>query len=154
MKIEDAEVKTNGIGVTESQFLTYIKEGFRELSKDFVRPNVIARPAVDKKLQACEPISCNWAECVFDDSPLTMKDLGLADLKPAPAKLDDDRAQVKDPTEEVNLGTQEDPKITYVNATLPNEIKEKFKYLLCKFKDCFAWSYDEMPGLYSRRRHS
>ncbi|KAF7126508.1 hypothetical protein RHSIM_Rhsim11G0082000 [Rhododendron simsii] len=146
MKIEDVEVKSNGIGVTESQFLTYIKEGFRELSKDFVRPNVIARPAVDKKLQACEPISCNWAECVFDDSPLTMKDLGLADLKPAPAKLDDDRAQVKDPTEEVNLGTQEDPKITYVNATLPDEIKEKFKYLLCKFKDCFAWSYDEMPG--------
>ncbi|KAF7152449.1 hypothetical protein RHSIM_Rhsim01G0057100 [Rhododendron simsii] len=113
MKIEDTEVKSNGIGVTESQFLTYIKEGFRELSKDFVRPNVIARPVVDKKLQACEPISCNWAECVFDDSPLTMKDLGLADLKPAPAKLDDDRAQVKDPTEEVNLGTQEDPKITF-----------------------------------------
>ncbi|KAF7119415.1 hypothetical protein RHSIM_Rhsim13G0215000 [Rhododendron simsii] len=128
MKIEDTEVKSNGIGVTESQFLTYIKEGFRELSKDFVRPNVIARPVVDKKLQACEPISCNWAECVFDDSPLTMKDLGLADLKPAPAKLDDDRAQVKDPTEEVNLGTQEDPKITYVNATLPDEIKEKFKF--------------------------
>ncbi|XP_058180182.1 uncharacterized protein LOC131298724 [Rhododendron vialii] len=61
-----------------------------------------------------------------------MKELGLADLKPAPAKLDDDGAQVKDPTEEVNLGTPEDPKITYVNAALPIEIKE---------------NYDEMPGL-------
>ncbi|KAF7152236.1 hypothetical protein RHSIM_Rhsim01G0036800 [Rhododendron simsii] len=48
MKIEDTEVKSNGIGVTESQFLTYIKEGFRELSKDFVRPNVIARPVGSK----------------------------------------------------------------------------------------------------------
>ncbi|KAF7144621.1 hypothetical protein RHSIM_Rhsim04G0124600 [Rhododendron simsii] len=43
MKIEDSEVKSNGIGVTESQFLTYIKEGFQELSKDFTRPNVISR---------------------------------------------------------------------------------------------------------------
>lgn len=50
---------------------------------------------VDRKLQANEPISCNWAECVFDDSPLTMKELGLADLKPAPAKLDDDRARLR-----------------------------------------------------------
>ncbi|XP_058192208.1 uncharacterized protein LOC131309616 [Rhododendron vialii] len=33
-----------------------------------------------------------------------MKELGLADLKPAPAKLDDDGAQVKDPTEEAVKG--------------------------------------------------
>ncbi|KAF7115698.1 hypothetical protein RHSIM_RhsimUnG0049600 [Rhododendron simsii] len=89
MKIEDAEVKSNGIGVTErSEELATVKATFKRLFSFLV----------DKKLQACEPISCNWAECVFDDSPLTMKDLGLADLKPAPAKLDDDRAQVKDPT--------------------------------------------------------
>ncbi|KAF7112375.1 hypothetical protein RHSIM_RhsimUnG0235400 [Rhododendron simsii] len=127
MKIEDAEVKSNGIGVTESQFLTYIKEGSEELATVKATFKRLFSFLVDKKLQACKPISCNWAEYVFDNSPLTTKDLGLADLKPAPAKLDDDRAQVKDPTEEVNLGTQEDPKITYVNATLPDEIKEKFK---------------------------
>ncbi|KAF7113899.1 hypothetical protein RHSIM_RhsimUnG0103900 [Rhododendron simsii] len=48
MKIEDSEVKSNGIGVMESQFLTYIKEGFQELSKDFTRPNIISRPVNSK----------------------------------------------------------------------------------------------------------
>ncbi|KAI8560673.1 hypothetical protein RHMOL_Rhmol04G0275600 [Rhododendron molle] len=139
MKVEDSEIKSTGVGVTESQFLTYVKEGLQELSKDFTRPNIISSPAekkpqvfnvrnttytgseelatvkatfkklfsflVDRKLQADEPISCNWAECVFDASPLTTKELGLADLKPAPAMLDDDRAQLKDPTEEKKLWT-------------------------------------------------
>ncbi|KAI8529893.1 hypothetical protein RHMOL_Rhmol11G0010100 [Rhododendron molle] len=49
-----------------------------------------------------EPISCNWAEYVFDDSPLTMMELGLADLKAALVKFDDTKAKVKDPIEEVN----------------------------------------------------
>ncbi|KAF7140094.1 hypothetical protein RHSIM_Rhsim06G0123300 [Rhododendron simsii] len=48
MKIEDSEVKSTRISVTESQFLTYIKEGFQELSKDFTRPNIISRPASSK----------------------------------------------------------------------------------------------------------
>ncbi|KAG5554687.1 hypothetical protein RHGRI_012296 [Rhododendron griersonianum] len=48
MKIEDSEVKSTGVGVTESQFLTYVKEGLQELSKEFVRPNVISRPTEEK----------------------------------------------------------------------------------------------------------
>ncbi|KAG5533236.1 hypothetical protein RHGRI_027440 [Rhododendron griersonianum] len=48
MKIEDSEVKSTGVGVTESQFLTYVKEGLQELSKEFVRLNVISRPIEEK----------------------------------------------------------------------------------------------------------
>ncbi|KAG5523743.1 hypothetical protein RHGRI_030657 [Rhododendron griersonianum] len=48
LKIEDSEVKSTGVGVTESQFLTYVKEGLQELSKDFIRPNIISRPAEKK----------------------------------------------------------------------------------------------------------
>jgi hypothetical protein len=43
IKIEESEVKSVGTSVTESQFLKYIKDGFKELSEDFVRPNIIVR---------------------------------------------------------------------------------------------------------------
>ncbi|KAI8530059.1 hypothetical protein RHMOL_Rhmol11G0025400 [Rhododendron molle] len=48
MKVEDSEIKSTGVGVNESQFLTYVKEGLQELSKDFTRPNIISRPAEKK----------------------------------------------------------------------------------------------------------
>ena len=102
---------------------------------------------VSRKLEAAEPISCNWAECVIDDSPLTVKELAMEDLESAPAKLDDLKAEVKDPLEDFNVGTVDDPRILYVCATLSNEMKDQLKYVLFEFKDCFAWDYPDMPGL-------
>ncbi|KAF7154367.1 hypothetical protein RHSIM_Rhsim01G0137700 [Rhododendron simsii] len=99
------------------------------------------------KLEADEPISCNWADCVVDDSPLTLKELAMEDLKAAPAKLDDYKAEVKDPLKDFNVGTEGDPKILHVCAALPDEIKDRLKYLLSEFKDCFAWDYPDMPDL-------
>jgi hypothetical protein len=43
VRIEDSEVKSTGTSLTEGQFLKYIKEGLEDLSKDFVRPNIISR---------------------------------------------------------------------------------------------------------------
>ena len=72
---------------------------------------------VSRKLEADEPISCNWAECVVDDSPLTVKELAMEDLESAPAKLDDLKAEVKDTLEDFNVEIVDDPKILYVCAT-------------------------------------
>ncbi|XP_058211615.1 uncharacterized protein LOC131323791 [Rhododendron vialii] len=58
-------------------------------------------------------------------SPLNMKELGLAALKPAPAKLDDDRAQVKDPTEEAPRRMKDD--------VLPQVKKEMERLFEAKF---------------------
>ncbi|XP_058181448.1 uncharacterized protein LOC131299892 [Rhododendron vialii] len=71
----------------------------------------------------------------------------MEDLKAASAKLDDYKAEVKDPLEDFNVGTEEDPRILHVCATLPDEMKDCLKYLLSEFKDCFAWDYPDMPGL-------
>ena len=49
--------------------------------------------------------------------------------------------------EEVNLGTMEEPRITYISSLLPSEFKEGIIATLKEFKDCFAWNYDERPGL-------
>lgn len=71
-----------------------------------------------------------------------------ADLQTAPAKLDDLKAEVQDPLIEVNLGTPEDPRPTYISALLEPKISRRFTIeLLKEFTDCFAWDYHEMPGL-------
>ena len=51
---------------------------------------------------------------------------------------------------EVNLGTDEDPKPTYLSSFL--EIDEEVAYMniLKEYRDIFAWSYKEMPGLNPR----
>ncbi|KAF7133374.1 hypothetical protein RHSIM_Rhsim09G0135400 [Rhododendron simsii] len=86
-------------------------------------------------------------DCVVDDSPLTLKELAMEDLKTAPAEVNDYKAEVKDPLEDFNVGTEGDPRILHVCAALLDEIKDWLKYLLSEFRDCFAWDYPDMPGL-------
>ena len=47
----------------------------------------------------------------------------------------------------MNLGIMEEPRITYISSLLPSNLKEGIIAILRKFKDCFAWNYDEMSGL-------
>jgi len=47
---------------------------------------------------------------------------------------------------ELNFGTKEEPRLIYVSSSLmPEEQKEYFDLL--EYKNVFAWSYKEMPGL-------
>ncbi|XP_028058615.1 uncharacterized protein LOC114262456 [Camellia sinensis] len=71
----------------------------------------------------------------------------LEHLKAAPAKFDDLKADVQDPLEEYNLGSKACKRTIYVNANLSNECKSKLVGLLSEYIDCFAWTYEEMPGL-------
>ena len=45
------------------------------------------------------------------------------------------------------MGTDKEPRPTFVSASLTTEKVEELKALLCEYKDCFAWNYNEMPGL-------
>lgn len=71
----------------------------------------------------------------------------LEDLDAAPAKMDDLKADVQDPLEEINLGDSEHPRPVYINQLLLDEVKKKFIQLLLDNKDCFALDYEEMLGL-------
>ena len=68
-------------------------------------------------------------------------DLSLAreakDVKPA----------VRDPLEEVILGSEKEPRITWVSGLLDPTFEDDLITLLKEYKDCFAWEYHEMPGL-------
>ncbi|KAM1090696.1 hypothetical protein ACFX15_017690 [Malus domestica] len=73
--------------------------------------------------------------------------LSLDKVQAAPADLEDNRPQVKDPLEEINVGTIDDPRPLFISALLPHSMKVELCQLLNEFKDCFAWSYHEMSGL-------
>ena len=52
------------------------------------------------------------------------EEIHIEDLKQTPPKMEDNKPQVHDPMEEVNLGTVEEPKITYISSLLPTNLKD------------------------------
>nr|KYP36187.1 Uncharacterized protein Mb2253c family [Cajanus cajan] len=76
-------------------------------------------------------------DCIFDDSPLGFER----------AANEEHKLESQDPLEEINLGTVKNRKVTYISKFLQGELKEEIIRVLHEYKDCFAWDYDEMPGL-------
>ncbi|KAL0416163.1 UNVERIFIED_CONTAM: Transposon Ty3-G Gag-Pol polyprotein [Sesamum latifolium] len=72
------------------------------------------------------------------------------DAKDAPVELEEGVKATVDELKEVNLGNTEDPHnswLIYTSASLIQEEEGVYIALLHEFKDVFAWSYKEMPGL-------
>ncbi|KAM1849373.1 hypothetical protein ACFX14_013415 [Malus domestica] len=65
----------------------------------------------------------------------------------APSQLEDGGQATVDDLKELNLGTSEEPKPIFVSALLSADEIEKYYQLLLEYKDVFAWTYKEMPGL-------
>jgi hypothetical protein len=73
-----------------------------------------------------------------EDSVPILKET-LKQLEKAPNTVDE--------LAEINLGTEEDPRPTFISASLLEEVADRLKTFLKSYMDCFAWSYKEMPGL-------
>ncbi|KAL0451749.1 UNVERIFIED_CONTAM: Transposon Tf2-12 polyprotein [Sesamum latifolium] len=69
------------------------------------------------------------------------------DAEDAPVELEEGVKVTIDELREVNLGNTEDPRPIYTSASLTQEEEEAYIMLLHEFKNVFAWSYKEMPGL-------
>ena len=54
---------------------------------------------------------------------------------------------IKDETQPINLGTNDEPKMIQVDNTLTTSEKDALVSLLTEFKEVFAWSYEDMPGI-------
>ncbi|KAF3336393.1 hypothetical protein FCM35_KLT18979 [Carex littledalei] len=67
--------------------------------------------------------------------------------KEAPKELEEGGQNTIDELTEINLGSKETPRPTFISASLPDDMKERVTKLLREYIDCFAWSYHEMPGL-------
>ena len=82
---------------------------------------------------------------VNDNDPVEKED-----AKDAPPELEEGVKITIDPLKEVNLGTNEDPKPTYLSAFLESDEEVAYMNILKEYRDIFAWSYKEMPGLNRR----
>ncbi|XP_070011134.1 uncharacterized protein [Nicotiana sylvestris] len=69
------------------------------------------------------------------------------DAKYAPPELEEGVKTTVDALKEVNLGTDEEPRPTYISALLKVDEESTYIEILKEFWDVFAWSYKEMPGL-------
>ena len=54
---------------------------------------------------------------------------------------------IKEETQLINLGTDDEPKMIQVGNTLTSSEKDALVSLLIEFKEVFAWSYEDMSGI-------
>jgi hypothetical protein len=52
-----------------------------------------------------------------------------------------------DELEEVDIGSRDKPRPTFISKKLNPELREPMIVLLKEYTECFAWDYIEMPGL-------
>ncbi|GKU86461.1 hypothetical protein SLEP1_g981 [Rubroshorea leprosula] len=106
---------------------------------------------ITKKLAAYfaeKAVQVDRSEIVHESEEADRGDeITLEELDLAPAKLDDLKAEVQDPLEEINLASESEPKVTFISGSLEPQTRDEIVRLLHEFKDCFAWDYSEMPGL-------
>ena len=65
-------------------------------------------------------------------------------------KQDEPSPLVQDPTEDVNIGSEDDPRILKIGSSLSLDEKKKLIYFLKQHQEVFAWTYEDMPGLDSK----
>ena len=54
---------------------------------------------------------------------------------------------IKEETQPINLGTDDEPKMVQMGNTLIASKIDALVTLLKEFKEVFAWSYEDMPGI-------
>ncbi|XP_060190648.1 uncharacterized protein LOC132619910 [Lycium barbarum] len=86
----------------------------------------------------------SWCYHIYVDDGEPQED---EDAKDAPPEFEEGVKTTVDALKEVNLGTDEDPRPTYVNSLLAVDEESAYVELHKEYKDVFAWSYKEMPGL-------
>ena len=93
-----------------------------------------------------EEVSSSFHITVEEDTLLDAKATN-EEVDEAPPALEDGVQATVDELKEINLGTTKEPRPTFISALLTPEEEERYLKLLVEYKDVFAWTYKEMPGL-------
>src|SRR3954469_15602668 len=144
MKVLQSRGRQSKTMTTESEYLAritaYLAENKErtaleaELEKNMAIEAMLVKnednPEVDHQVEQLDGI--------YDDEPLGFEMDPTGSVK---------RMQAQDPLEEIDLGDGIIKRPTYVSTRLTSDLKAKLIRLLKEYKDCFAWDYNEMPGL-------
>ncbi|KAA0055957.1 uncharacterized protein E6C27_scaffold319G00830 [Cucumis melo var. makuwa] len=104
---------------------------------------ILTNPKKEDSEQGEGEISCHHITILEELEIETLEE----DAEEAPQSLEDGGQSTIDELKEVNLGTIEEPRSTFISASLSSEEEGKYMSLLTEYKDIFAWSYKEMPRL-------
>ncbi|WJX27585.1 hypothetical protein P8452_16392 [Trifolium repens] len=77
-------------------------------------------------------------DCIYDEEPLGFEKDPISSNQ---------KMQAQDPLQEIDIGNGSVKRPTYISANIDPDLKVKIIKLLKEYKDCFAWDYNEMPGL-------
>ncbi|GKU89586.1 hypothetical protein SLEP1_g3710 [Rubroshorea leprosula] len=135
---------TGGVNRSRGVLPVELTVGNRTLMSAFF---VVDTVATYNALLGRDWIHSSWSEIVHEGEEADQGDeITLEELDLAPAKLDDLKVEVQDPLEEINLGSESEPKVTFISGSLEPQTRGQIVRLLHEFKDCFAWDYLEMPA--------
>uniref|UniRef100_A0A7N2L0M9 RNA-directed DNA polymerase n=1 Tax=Quercus lobata TaxID=97700 RepID=A0A7N2L0M9_QUELO len=100
-------------------------------------------PVYDEEI---EEVSSSF-HITIEEGTLSDAEATNEEVDEAPPALEDGRQATVDELKEINLGTAEEPRPTFISALLTPKEEEGYLKLLVEYKDVFAWTYKEMPGL-------
>ncbi|KAG9442226.1 hypothetical protein H6P81_018080 [Aristolochia fimbriata] len=107
-----------------------------------VTPVVIYMSSKKRDPEEEEAVAVHHITAGEGDDPTPEDDLGEA-----PAIFEEGGQATIDQLKKVNLGTEDDPRPTFLSTSLSVTEEKDYMSLLNEYKDVFAWSYTEMPGL-------
>ncbi|KAI5313714.1 hypothetical protein L3X38_042890 [Prunus dulcis] len=134
---------------SESEILTNMEQAmFRE---DEVKSQEKAVTKTVKRVKIKDDlvqVNCtSFEEAVDqDDNPQNIEEF-IDIVQPAPPQMEEGGQATIDDMQEINLGTVDRPKPIFVSASLTPQELEEYTQLLQEYRDVFAWSYQDMPGL-------
>ena len=114
--------------------------------------NVI-NPSCRSDTESSENDDCTYSEANFSEPVHQVEEQGDDEEEPSPEllRLVEQEERVIEPYQEkiemVNLGSEKDKKEVKVGTAMSAAVRERLVKLLRDFKDVFAWSYQDMPGL-------
>ena len=117
----------------------------RSIKKLVLNPDAFSKPAVIHQVK----IRAECSQTTKQSEEPAEFDSALQELPEFAAiqKQDEPSSLVQDPTEDINIGSEDDPKILKIGSSLSPEEKERLTHFLKQHEEVFAWTYEDMPGL-------
>ncbi|XP_072088034.1 uncharacterized protein [Arachis hypogaea] len=86
-----------------------------------------------------EEVPADNSTCYYDEMHVKFR---MYNPRVKPLTVD-----TKDPLEKIDIGNSGHPRQTYVSKMLSDDFKKEMVEILKEYCDCFAWDYEEIPGL-------
>ncbi|MCI04702.1 hypothetical protein A2U01_0025749, partial [Trifolium medium] len=103
-----------------------------------VEATVNSQTDLAEKANSSNTGSMQRLDCIYDDEPLGFEKDPMSSSH---------RMQAQDPLQEIDIGDGTIKRPTYISTNIDPSLRKQVVELLKEYRDCFAWDYNEMPGL-------